>query len=126
MNEAKNSMRRLAQSDEGGYILAVLLVAMAIAAIWMAASLPAWRQQAQRQRELELKFRGEQYGFLGVRLADFMPAARPLSDSWDTVAMPVGLFRQAARPFDELIHSPAVAPAPLVATGWQALPAGLE
>jgi type II secretory pathway pseudopilin PulG len=65
MTEAKNSMRRLARSlassEDGGYILAVLLVAMAIAAIWMSASLPAWRQQAQRQREIELRFRGEQY-----------------------------------------------------------------
>jgi type II secretory pathway pseudopilin PulG len=47
--------------DEGGYILAVLLVAMAIAAVWMAALLPAWRHQAMREREEELIFRGEQY-----------------------------------------------------------------
>src|SRR6185295_11226161 len=58
MTEQKNNMRG---SDDGGYILAVLLVAMAIAAVWMTASLPAWRQQAQRERELELRFRGEQY-----------------------------------------------------------------
>jgi type II secretory pathway pseudopilin PulG len=47
--------------DDHGYILAVLLIGMAIVAVWMAAALPAWRQQAQRQRELDLIFRGEQY-----------------------------------------------------------------
>jgi type II secretory pathway pseudopilin PulG len=61
MTERKDSMRGRAHSDDGGYILAVLLIAMAVAAVWMSASLPAWRQQAQRERELELRFRGEQY-----------------------------------------------------------------
>jgi len=47
--------------DDPGYILAVLLIGMAVGAIWMSALLPAWRHQAQRQRETELAFRGEQY-----------------------------------------------------------------
>jgi type II secretory pathway pseudopilin PulG len=47
--------------DDRGYILVVLLVAMAVSAIWMSAALPAWRQQAMREKELELIFRGEQY-----------------------------------------------------------------
>jgi type II secretory pathway pseudopilin PulG len=47
--------------DDHGYILVVLLVGMAIAAIWMSAALPAWRHQVQRQREDDLVFRGEQY-----------------------------------------------------------------
>jgi type II secretory pathway pseudopilin PulG len=34
---------------------------MAIAAIWMSAVLPAWRQQATREKEAELIFRGQQY-----------------------------------------------------------------
>ena len=41
--------------------MVALLVAMSVAAIWMAAVLPAWRQQTQRQREDDLIFRGEQY-----------------------------------------------------------------
>ncbi len=49
------------QLDDEGYILAVLLIGMAIAAVWMSAAIPAWRQQATRQRELDLIFRGEQY-----------------------------------------------------------------
>jgi type II secretory pathway pseudopilin PulG len=47
--------------DEGGYLLAVLLIGMAVAAVWASVSLPAWRFQAQREKELELIFRGEQY-----------------------------------------------------------------
>lgn len=47
--------------DDRGYILVVLLVAMAVAAIWMSAALPAWRQQAMREKEIDLIFRGEQY-----------------------------------------------------------------
>jgi hypothetical protein len=72
------------------------------------------------------EFRGEHYGFLGVRLADFVPHARPLSDSWDTVAMPVGEFRRLARPLEELITAPTAAPIPLAATDWHPLPACLE
>jgi type II secretory pathway pseudopilin PulG len=47
--------------DDRGFIMVVLLVGMAIVAIWMSAALPAWRQQMQRQREEDLIFRGEQY-----------------------------------------------------------------
>ena len=47
--------------DDRGYILVALLVGMAIASVWMAAALPAWRQQVIREREAELIFRGEQY-----------------------------------------------------------------
>ena len=47
--------------DERGYIMVVLLVSMAAAAIWMSAALPSWRQQAQREKEAELVYRGEQY-----------------------------------------------------------------
>lgn len=41
--------------------MVVLLVAMAVTAVWMGAALPAWRQQVIREREAELIFRGEQY-----------------------------------------------------------------
>src|SRR5215831_5335348 len=47
--------------DDGGYVMAVLLIGMAITAVWMTALLPAWRQQVTRQREQDLIFRGEQY-----------------------------------------------------------------
>src|ERR1043165_1991042 len=47
--------------DDHGYIMVVLLVGMAVSAIWMTALLPSWRQQTQREREADLIFRGEQY-----------------------------------------------------------------
>lgn len=39
--------------------MVALLVSMAVTAVWMGAALPAWRQQAQREKEAELIFRGE-------------------------------------------------------------------
>jgi len=48
-------------SGDEGFLMAALLVGMAVTAIWMSAMLPTWRQQAQRQREDDLIFRGEQY-----------------------------------------------------------------
>lgn len=70
-------------------------------------------------------FRGARYGFLGVRLADYVPYARPISESWDTVAMPAALFRRAARPMEDVLDG---RPAALAAAqpGWQPLPAHLE
>jgi type II secretory pathway pseudopilin PulG len=47
--------------DDGGYIMVVLLIGIAVSAVWMSAMLPAWRQQAVRQKEAELIFRGEEY-----------------------------------------------------------------
>jgi type II secretory pathway pseudopilin PulG len=41
--------------------MAALLVAMTIMAIFMSMALPAWRTAAQREKEAELIFRGEQY-----------------------------------------------------------------
>ena len=47
--------------DESGFLMVALLVGMAVAAVYMSAALPAWRQQAQREKEEELIFRGKQY-----------------------------------------------------------------
>jgi type II secretory pathway pseudopilin PulG len=47
--------------DDRGFVLVALLVAMAISAVWLGTMLPAWRQQAVRQREADLVFRGQQY-----------------------------------------------------------------
>ena len=46
---------------ERGFLMVALLIAMAVVAIWMTAALPSWRQQAQREKEEDLIFRGEQY-----------------------------------------------------------------
>ena len=52
--------RRLAE-DERGYAMAALLVALAIMGILMSVAMPVWRQEARREKEAELIFRGEQY-----------------------------------------------------------------
>ena len=54
-------MAKPRNGDDRGYVMVILLMGMAIAAVWMAATLPAWRQQAVRQKEEELIFRGQQY-----------------------------------------------------------------
>jgi len=53
------------------------------------------------------------YGFLAVRVADYIQGCRPLSAKWQTVSMPLGLFRQAAFPLDTLFD-PGTASEPLV------------
>jgi type II secretory pathway pseudopilin PulG len=57
-HDTSRAQRRL---NDRGYIMVALLVAMAVAAVWMGAALPAWRQQTMREKEAELIFRGEQY-----------------------------------------------------------------
>lgn len=47
--------------SERGYAMAALLVGMSVMAIMMSVALPVWRTMAQREREAELIFRGEQY-----------------------------------------------------------------
>jgi type II secretory pathway pseudopilin PulG len=50
-----------AASDARGYAMAALLVSLAVMAILMSVAMPVWRQQARREKEAELVFRGEQY-----------------------------------------------------------------
>ena len=47
--------------SERGYAMAALLVGMSVMAIMASVALPVWRTAAQREREAELIFRGEQY-----------------------------------------------------------------
>ena len=53
--------RRHVLSDARGYAMAALLVMLAVIAILMTVAMPVWRQQARREQEAELVFRGEQY-----------------------------------------------------------------
>ena len=48
-------------SGERGYAMAALLVGLSVMAIMLSVALPVWRTVAQREREAELIFRGEQY-----------------------------------------------------------------
>jgi len=58
--------------------MAALLVSLAVISVVMAALLPAWRHQAQREKEAELVFRGEQY-VRAIRLWEMKmgPGSRP-------------------------------------------------
>ena len=44
-----------------GFAMAALLAALAVMSLVLSMALPAWRHAAQREREAELIFRGEQY-----------------------------------------------------------------
>ena len=49
------------QGSQRGYAMAAVLVALAVMSVVTTALLPVWRQQAQREKEAELVFRGAQY-----------------------------------------------------------------
>jgi type II secretory pathway pseudopilin PulG len=71
--------RATTHRDDRGFVMVALLISMSVAAIWMAAALPAWRQQAQRDREDDLIFRGEQYARAIVLFQDKNRGALPPS-----------------------------------------------
>jgi hypothetical protein len=48
-------------------------------------------------------FRERPYAFVGVRLSDYACFARPISAAWQTVGLPSRLFRQIARPLEEML-----------------------
>jgi type II secretory pathway pseudopilin PulG len=50
-----------ARRGEAGYAMAALLVAMALMAVMMSVAMPVWRHAAQREKEAELVWRGQQY-----------------------------------------------------------------
>ncbi|MHB8899704.1 MAG: HYExAFE family protein [Thermoguttaceae bacterium] len=52
------------------------------------------------------RFRQRLYAFLAVRLDDYAVWSRPISASWDTVAMPTAVFRRLALPAEELLAGP--------------------
>src|SRR5712672_1121211 len=49
------------RASDSGYAMAVLLVAMGVMAVMMTVAMPVWRHLAQREKEEELIFRGQQY-----------------------------------------------------------------
>jgi type II secretory pathway pseudopilin PulG len=52
---------QLERRGQAGYAMAALLVMIGVMAIVMAAVLPVWRHEAQREKEAELVFRGQQW-----------------------------------------------------------------
>ena len=49
------------QDNQRGYAMAALLVSIGVMMLLMSVAMPVWRHQAQREKEAELIFRGEQY-----------------------------------------------------------------
>lgn len=75
-----NTFMRSSQSDASGFVMVVLLVCMGVVAVWMTSALPAWKQQATREKEAELAFRGQQYvRALGLYQRKNGPGSRPSS-----------------------------------------------
>ena len=73
--------RRPETAGEQGHLMVGLLVAMTVMAIMLGAALPAWHTMAQREKETELIFRGEQYArAIGLYQARFANAAVPSID----------------------------------------------
>ncbi len=48
------------QGSQRGYAMAALLVSIGVMTLLMSVAMPVWRTQAQREKEAELVFRGEQ------------------------------------------------------------------
>jgi type II secretory pathway pseudopilin PulG len=65
--ETQNSNLKTQNSAEAGYTLAIFVMVIAIMAIMMAAAVEIVSFQAQREKEAELIFRGQQY-VEGIRL----------------------------------------------------------
>jgi type II secretory pathway pseudopilin PulG len=68
-------------ADERGYLMVALLVAISVMAILMTAAMPAWHTVAQREKEAELVFRGEQIArAIGLYQRRFANAPAPSID----------------------------------------------
>jgi hypothetical protein len=60
-------------------------------------------ERAPLPAEQLFEHRGNRYGFVAVRLSDYLAHARTISPRWDTVAMPAADFRRLARTLAELL-----------------------
>ena len=58
--------------------MAALLVALAVMAVMMSVALPVWRHEAQREKEAELVWRGQQY-IRAIRLFQMKTQSLPTS-----------------------------------------------
>ncbi|HEX9367442.1 MAG TPA: hypothetical protein VF921_12490 [Vicinamibacterales bacterium] len=66
------------QGGTGGYAMAALLVSLAVMAVLMSVALPVWRHEAQREKEAELVWRGQQY-IRAIRLFNKQTQTLPTS-----------------------------------------------
>ena len=59
--QARNVLKKGIGGREQGYAMAALLVGMSVMAVLMTVVMPVWKQMAQREKEAELVYRGQQY-----------------------------------------------------------------
>lgn len=72
--------------------------------------------KAPLPRQQLFSFRSRWYGFIGIRLSDYVRHARPVSGKWETVAMSTQRFRELAAPIEDFLVRPDSAPpAPVAA-----------
>src|SRR5579871_4348304 len=55
------SVPSLEKTRDRGFVMVALLIGMAVTAVWLSTMLPAWHQQAVREKEENLQFIGSQY-----------------------------------------------------------------
>jgi hypothetical protein len=72
--------------------------------------------------EMLYPFRGALLGFVGIRLADYVPHARLISPKWQTVALSTRRFRQLAEPWEAFLQSDHVPGPHLAAPLLDAIP----
>jgi hypothetical protein len=61
--------------------------------------------QAPLPEDSLFEFRDALYGFVGIRLCEYAMHARPISQRWDTLAIPAEHFRQLAAPIDSFLKA---------------------
>lgn len=62
-------------------------------------------QRAPLPAESLYAYRGVLFGFVGIRLAEYVPHARLISPKWQTVALSTRRFRQLAEPFERFLNA---------------------
>ncbi len=79
--EGQGRSRPLMKSRQRGYAMAALLVGLSVMSVLMGAMLPVWSHMAQREKEAELIFRGQQYArAIGLFQRKFANTAPPSID----------------------------------------------
>src|SRR5690348_12063097 len=111
-------MKLRGQRAQQGYAMAALLIAISIMAIMLSAAMPVWKQMAQREKEAELVFRGEQYVH-AIQLYQRRAGPGTYPPSLDFLVEQKFLRKKYKDPItnSDFVPVPALAPATPGATG---------
>lgn len=78
------------------------------ASAWFVFAYRVLGERAPTAPEDLFAFRGELFGFVAIRLANYLAHARRLSPKWDTITMPTGTFRRLAVPVNRWLELPSL------------------